>query len=55
MEKEIRRILYLSVLLILGILWLTAHYTGKYYEIEYRDELKSAELAYYQAIFERDT
>ena len=56
MEKEIRRLQYLfSAVFILGILWLTAHYTGKYYEIEYRDEFKSAELAYHQAIFERDT
>lgn len=56
MEKEIRRLQYLfSVVFILCVIWLTAHYTGKYYEIEYRDELKSAEIAYYQAIFERDT
>ena len=55
MEKEIKKILYLSVSLILCIIWLTVHYTGKYYEIEYSDELKSAEIAYYQAIFERDT
>lgn len=55
MGKEIRRVLYPLLLFILCVVWLTAHYTGKYYENKYRDELKSAEIAYYQAIFQRDT
>lgn len=55
MEKEISRLAYLFAGLVLCIIFLTAHYTGKYYETKYRDERKSAEIAYYQAIFERDT
>ena len=55
MEKEIRRILYLLAAFILCVIWLTAHYTGRYYEDKYKTERKNAEIAYYQAIFERDT
>ena len=32
MEKEIRRIVYLFAAFILCVIWLTAHYTGRYYE-----------------------
>lgn len=55
MDKEISRLAYLFAGLVLCIIFLTVHYTGKYYENKYRDERKSAEIAYYQAIFERDT
>lgn len=55
MEKEIRRIAYLFAGFILCIVWLTTHYTGRYYEYKYEAERKNAEIAYYQAIFERDT
>ena len=49
MEKEIRRILYLLAAFILCVIWLTAHYTGRYYEDKYKTERKNAEIAYYQA------
>lgn len=55
MDKEISRLVYLFVGLVLCIIFLTAHYTGEYYEYRYRDERKNAEIAYYRATFERDT
>lgn len=55
MDKEIRRIVYLLFLFTLCVVWLTAYFTAKYYEEKYSVERKNAEIAYYKAIFERDT
>lgn len=54
MEKEIKKLVYLFVGFILCVIYLTAYWTGKYYENKYNIERKSIELAYYQATFSRD-
>ena len=50
MEKEIRRILYLLAAFILCVIWLTAHYTGRYYEDKYKTERDTYAYMYYKEI-----
>ena len=55
MDKSTKKIV--AVLFIIALLssYLTWVYAENYYTGVYKTELKSAEIAYYQAIFERDT
>ena len=55
MDKSTKKIV--AVLFIIALLssYLTRVYDENYYKDMYETERKNAEIAYYQAIFERDT